>query len=154
MLAEIWKISVVYSNSKLLHSQVARPQSQVYAQSEWGKLMAPNYMVCWRIGAFKSPVVKLKSLDFRAVIEWLVMFLIPGLTSQRHSALISSDSEQFQVCFSAVHYLKISEQSWFRLNSADFWRIQNDNFWLILHFFRNFWRYLSPICEKKLINKI
>ena len=34
----------------------------------------------------------------------------PGLTSQRHSALISSDSEQFQVCFSAVHYLKISEQ--------------------------------------------
>ena len=38
---------------------------------------------------------------------------IPGLTSQRHSALISSDSEYFQVCFSAVHYLKISEQRWF-----------------------------------------
>ena len=37
----------------------------------------------------------------------------PGLTSQRHSALISSDSEYFQVCFSAVHYLKISEQRWF-----------------------------------------
>ena len=35
---------------------------------------------------------------------------LPGLTSQRHSALISSDSEYFQVCFSAVHYLKISEQ--------------------------------------------
>ena len=33
--------------------------------------------------------------------------------SQRHSALISSDSEYFQVCFSAVHYLKISEQRWF-----------------------------------------
>ena len=39
--------------------------------------------------------------------------LVPGLTSQRHSALISSDSEYFQVCFSAVHYLKISEQRWF-----------------------------------------
>ena len=38
---------------------------------------------------------------------------LPGLTSQRHSALISSDSEYFQVCFSAVHYLKISEQRWF-----------------------------------------
>ena len=37
----------------------------------------------------------------------------PGLTSQRHSALISSDSEYFQVCFSAVHYLRISEQRWF-----------------------------------------
>ena len=37
----------------------------------------------------------------------------PGLTSQRHSALISSDSEYFQVCFSAAHYLKISEQRWF-----------------------------------------
>ena len=35
------------------------------------------------------------------------------MTSQRHSALISSDSEYFQVCFSAVHYLKISEQRWF-----------------------------------------
>ena len=34
--------------------------------------------------------------------------------SQRHSALISSDSEYFQVCFSAVHYLKISEQRWKR----------------------------------------
>ena len=39
--------------------------------------------------------------------------LLPGLTSQRHSALISSDPEYFQVCFSAVHYLKISEQRWF-----------------------------------------
>ena len=37
----------------------------------------------------------------------------PGLTSQRHSALTSSDSEYFQVCFSAVHYLKISKQRWF-----------------------------------------
>ena len=36
-----------------------------------------------------------------------------GLTSQRHSPLISSDSEMFQFCFSAVHYLKISEQRWF-----------------------------------------
>ena len=40
---------------------------------------------------------------------------IPGLTSQRHSALISSDSEYFQVCFSAVQYLKICEQRWFSL---------------------------------------
>ena len=39
--------------------------------------------------------------------------LKPGLRSQRHSALISSDSEYFQLCFSAVHYLKISEQRWF-----------------------------------------
>ena len=46
----------------------------------------------------KSVAIPLKSL------------LRPGLTSQRHSALISSDSEYFQVCFSAVHYLKISEQ--------------------------------------------
>ena len=38
------------------------------------------------------------------------MLRLPGLTSQRHSALISSDPEYFQVCFSAVHYLKISEQ--------------------------------------------
>ena len=38
----------------------------------------------------------------------------PGLMSQRYSALISSDSEYFQVCFSAVHYLKLSEQPWFR----------------------------------------
>ena len=42
------------------------------------------------------------------------LYSLPGLTSQRHSALISSDPEYFQVCFSAVHYLKISEQSWFR----------------------------------------
>ena len=32
--------------------------------------------------------------------------IIPGLTSQRHSALISSDSEYSQVCFSAVHTWK------------------------------------------------
>ena len=44
----------------------------------------------------------------------------PGLTSQRHSALISSDSEYFQVCFSAVHYLKISEQRWF--SSEQLWK--------------------------------
>ena len=37
----------------------------------------------------------------------------PGLTSQRHSVLISFDSENFQVCFSAVLYLKICEQRWF-----------------------------------------
>ena len=35
---------------------------------------------------------------------------IPGLTSQRASALISSDSEMFQFWFSAVHCLKISGQ--------------------------------------------
>ena len=44
----------------------------------------------------------------------------PGLTSQRNSALISSDSEYFQVCFSAVHYLKISEQRWF--SSEQSWK--------------------------------
>ena len=45
------------------------------------------------------------------IYRWLKVK--PGLTSQRHSALISSDSEYFQVCFSAVHYLKISGQRWF-----------------------------------------
>ena len=38
---------------------------------------------------------------------------IPGWRLRDRSALISSDSEYFQVCFSAVHYLKISEQRWF-----------------------------------------
>ena len=61
--------------------------------------------------------------------------LHPGLTSQRHSALISSDSEEFQVCFSAVHYLKISETALFSsetalnfpvLNSADSEKIRAD----------------------------
>ena len=96
----------------------------------------------------------------------------PGLTSQRHSALISSDSEYFQVCFSAVHYLKISAQRWFsseqrwkrkfselkisaetalifsetadsELNSPDFlWIVQNDDFWLLFDFFQNFSKYL------------
>ena len=44
--------------------------------------------------------------------ENIFIFELPGLTSQRHSALISSDSGQFQICFSTVHYLKISEQRW------------------------------------------
>ena len=47
-----------------------------------------------------------------------ILAVLPGSTSQRHSALISSDSEYFQVCFSAVHYLKISEQRWFRENQS------------------------------------
>ena len=38
-----------------------------------------------------------------------------GLTFQRHSALINSDSEELQVCFSAVHHLNFSEQRWFPL---------------------------------------
>ena len=54
----------------------------------------------------------------REVFFFIVLIFLqtwfPGLTSQRHSALISSNSEYFQVCFSAVHYLKISEQRWFR----------------------------------------
>ena len=41
------------------------------------------------------------------------MQTLPGLTPQRHPALISCDSEYFQVRFSAAHYLKISEQRWF-----------------------------------------
>ena len=46
---------------------------------------------------------------------------LPGLTSQRHSALISSESEKFQVCFSAVHYLKISPENLLKkaLNNAE-----------------------------------
>ena len=100
---------------------------------------------------------------------WLWPSLEPGLTSQRHSALISSDSEYFQVCFSAVHYLKISEQRLFSseqrwkqkfselkisavsalifyetaLNSADFRIIQNDKYWLLFHFVQNFSKYLN-----------
>ena len=49
----------------------------------------------------------------KAIIIYSNDKCVPGLTSQRHSALISSDSEYFQVCFNAVHYLKISEQRWF-----------------------------------------
>ena len=45
---------------------------------------------------------------------------VPGLTSQRHSALISSDSEYFHFCFSAVHYLKISEQRW--VSAVQHWK--------------------------------
>ena len=105
---------------------------------------------------------------------------MPGLTSQRHSALISSDSEYFQVCFSAVHYLKISEtaliQSWTALissetalissetalNSADFWIIQNANCWFIFHYVQNFSKYLNfeahnsgfqPCLRKEVSNK-
>ena len=109
--------------------------------------------------------------DFSFLIE---VWNWPGLTSQRHSALISSDSEYFQVCFSAVHYLKISEQRWFsseqRWNwkfselkiSADLWIIQNDNYWLILQFFKKISKYLnfeahnsgfSPSLRKEVINK-
>ena len=49
-------------------------------------------------------------INFILSAERYYSAIAPGLTSQRHSALISSDSEYFQVCFSAVHYLKISEQ--------------------------------------------
>ena len=52
-------------------------------------------------------------LAFSRFVSFHISFYHPGLTSQRHSALISSDSEYFQVCFSAVHCLKISEQRWF-----------------------------------------
>ena len=53
---------------------------------------------------------------------------LPRLTSQRHSALISSDSEYFQVCLSAVHYLKISETALIQLWTAlktEIFRAQN-----------------------------
>ena len=111
------------------------------------------------------------------------------MTSQRHSALISSDSEQFQFWFSAVYYLKISEQRWKRkfselkisagclwnsadseLNSTDllcnisaFWRLKNDNFWLLVNFFeifkstsmsRHIFKIFKPICAKTLTTKI
>ena len=57
---------------------------------------------------------------------------MPGLTSQRHSALISSDSEYFQVCFSAVHYLKISEQRWFSSEQLWNWKFseQKNQRWI------------------------
>ena len=57
------------------------------------------------------------------ILPYLLCYMVavpPGLTSQRHSALISSDLEYFQVCFSAVHYLKISEQRWFSLKQRWF----------------------------------
>ena len=38
----------------------------------------------------------------------------PELTSQKHSVLISFDSEMFQFWFSAVYYLKISQKRWKR----------------------------------------
>ena len=86
---------------------------------------------------------------------------LPWITYQIHSALINSDSEIFHFCFSAVHYLKVSEQRWFSSernwkrkfsnlknsavsalissetapNSADFWQIQNGNFCLIFQFY-------------------
>ena len=59
----------------------------------------------------------------------------PGLTSQRHSALISSDSEELQVCFSTVHYLKIYEKRWF--SSEQRWNPQISEFEISADFLLN-----------------
>ena len=52
----------------------------------------------------------------------LVLELATGLKSQRHSALISSDSEMFHFWFSAVHYLKISKQASFSFEQR--WKLK------------------------------
>ena len=64
----------------------------------------------------------------------------PGLNSQSLSALISSDSDIIQFWFSAVQYLKISEQRWF--NSEERWKpeiseleISADQRWISAVFF-------------------
>ena len=66
-----------------------------------------------RIFLRKTNLFFLSKKFFVSLVCYKIDSYIPGLTSQRHSPLISSDSEYFQVCFSAVHYLKISEQRWF-----------------------------------------
>ena len=86
------------------------------------------------------------------------------MKSQSFSALISSGWEKFQVCFNAVHYLKISEQPDSELKSADFlwngahfWQIQNDKNWLLFQLFeifrnasilRHIIQIINLICEK------
>ena len=82
--------------------------------------------------------MKLKKILFwsmERITEGLIKNL-PGLTSRRHSALVSSDSEYLDVCFSAVHYLKmkISEQRWFSSEQCWKWkfsepRINGDFLW-------------------------
>ena len=118
-------------------------------------------------GSHVFPTRECSKLPLIIVFDDQSKCVLLGLTSQRHSALISSDSEQFQVYFSAVHYLKISEQRWkrkfselrFSLKqrcfSVDFlWNSDEQSCFLtdsecqlLVHFpiFRNFWKYLS--CE-------
>ena len=55
-----------------------------------------------------------------------------GLSSQRHSALISADSETIPFWLSVVHYLKSLEQRWFSTNSGWQFPVQS------LVFFSNF----------------
>ena len=74
-----------------------------YSDSNW---------VHWRLRWTDVPLWKQQE-SFSVKLRTIGVARRPGLTSQRRSVLISSDSEYFQVCFSAVHYLKISEQRWF-----------------------------------------
>ena len=55
----------------------------------------------------KKNTVTVENIFLRNNIFWF-----PEVTSERHSAPISSDSEMFQFWFSANYYLKISEQHW------------------------------------------
>ena len=86
-----------------------------------------------------------------SVISWVrhgPLYGFPGWR-QRHSALISSDSEMFQFSFS-VHYLKISEKHWkqncselkigsdYLSSRADFWRIQANWQFAVTSFFLHF----------------
>ena len=76
-----------------------------------------------------------------------MLFYKPGLTSQRHSGLISSDSEQFQVCFSAFHYLKISEQRWFSSETALIFAGFRMIFLVIFSIFSNFSKVPQFLCH-------
>ena len=71
---------------------------------------------------------------------------------QRWSALIQNNFRSVSPLFINWKSLNSAEnenfQSWrLALNSADFWRIQNDNFWLIFQFFRNFQKYLNFVAH-------
>ena len=90
--------------------------------------------------ALKTKIFRAKNQRWNSAVSALI-FSVTALI-QGWTALISSETA---------------------MNSADFWRVQNDNFWFILHFFeilgstsvlRHVIKSFSPICEKKLTTKI
>ena len=131
-------------------------------------LPMPSSWVCFIRRTAKmfggEPTHSLYSIRNCRIVYLVDSVIHPGLTPQKHSALISSDSEYFQVCFCTVHYLKISEQRWFSseqrwqrkfselkisavsamissataLSRAVFWRIQNDNVFVTFFIFSKF----------------
>ena len=94
-----------------------------------------------------------KSKLFMAIVYF------PRLTSQRHSALISSDSQYFQVCFQVLFI------TWKSLNRADQrWVLNNSEWKLLVYFYciQNFSKYLNleahnsgfqPSLRKEVSNK-